>query len=141
MTIPNLPPAATATLAAWHKMAAAKDFTDLASISAPDVLFRSPAFFKPYAGKDAFSLVISTVITIFEDFQYHRSFVTPDSQSVVLEFSARIGDSQLKGIDMIRFAENGQIAEFEVMIRPANALLTLGKLMSERAGPTLKDMR
>ena len=39
-------------------------------------------------------------------------------KNVVLEFSANVGDKSLKGIDMIRFNEQGKIVDFEVMIRP-----------------------
>jgi hypothetical protein len=33
---------------------------------------------------------------------------------------------------MIRFDQNGKIVDFEVMIRPFNALAALGKAMGER---------
>ena len=137
---PKLAPAVAQSLAAWHTMVAAKSTTDLPLISAADVLFRSPAFYKPYQGPQAFQTVIGAVITVFEDFTYHRTLASADGLSVMLEFSARIGDAQLKGIDLIRFNPDGKIAEFEVMIRPMNALMALGKLMSERAGPKLKAL-
>jgi hypothetical protein len=56
---------------------------------------------------------------------------------VVLEFSARVGDKQLKGIDMIRFDEQGRIVDFEVMIRPLNSLQALGEEMGKRLGQVL----
>jgi ketosteroid isomerase-like protein len=135
-----LAPAAARSLAIWHEMAAAKSLDRLASISTDDVLFRSPAFFKPYKGKQALQIVLSNVLTVFEDFAYHRTLSTADGHSIVLEFSARIGATELKGIDLIRFNSDGKIAEFEVMIRPMNALMALGKLMAERAGPALKAL-
>jgi SnoaL-like domain len=137
---PTLSPAVAKSLAAWHVMAAAQQVDGLPAISAPDVLFRSPAFFKPYQGPEAFQTVIAAVMTVFEDFKYHRTLMSADGLSVMLEFSAHIGDAQLKGIDLIRFNPDGKIAEFEVMIRPMNALMALGKLMSERAGPKLKAL-
>ena len=51
---------------------------------------------------------------------------------MVLEFSAKVGDKSLKGIDMIRFDETGKIVDFEVMIRPFNALQALGAEMGAR---------
>jgi ketosteroid isomerase-like protein len=135
-----LPPKLARTLDTWHAMIAAGDVTALPSILADDVVFRSPAFFKPYPGKDALVLVLGTVIKVFEDFTYHRQFLSADGQSVVLEFSARIGDKQLKGIDMFRFDADGLIAEMEVMVRPGNALMALGQTMAERAGPALRAL-
>ena len=74
---------------------------------------------------------LRTVITILEKFTYDRQFVTDDGKSVVLEFSAAVGDKALKGIDMIRFDDEGRIVEFEVMIRPFNALQALGAFAHE----------
>ena len=138
-------PEVARTLATWHEIIATGDVTRLPSILADDVVFRSPAFFKPYPGKEATVLVLSTVINVFENFVYYRSFYTPDGSSAILEFGANIGTKSLKGIDMFRFNAEGLIAEMEVMIRPGNALMALGQTMAERAGPALlallKDSR
>jgi hypothetical protein len=48
-----------------------------------------------------------------------------------------VGDKQLKGIDLIRFNEQGQIIEFEVMIRPLSGLQALGEEMGRRLAPYL----
>ncbi len=48
---------------------------------------------------------------------------------MVLEFSARVGDRQLKGIDLIRFDRQGKIVEFEVMVRPLSGLQAPGQEM------------
>ena len=63
-------------------------------------------------------LVLTTVVQIFENFRYHRTFVA-GSHDVALEFAANIGKWQLKGIDLITFNELGEMVEFEVMIRPS----------------------
>ena len=70
------------------------------------------------------------MIQVFGEFRYHRQFVAGDSAA--LEFSAYIGDLSLKGIDLIRLGDDGRIVDFEVMIRPANALLALGEEMGKR---------
>jgi hypothetical protein len=56
----------------------------------------------------------------------HREPPTPDGLSVVLEFSAKVGDKSPKGIDMIRFDDTGHIVDVEVMVRPLNGLEALG---------------
>ncbi len=55
-----------------------------------------------------------------------------DGNNVVLEFSAQVGDKKLKGIDMIRFNDQGQIIDFEVMIRPKSGLEALAAEMGQR---------
>ncbi|MBZ5794737.1 nuclear transport factor 2 family protein [Burkholderia contaminans] len=130
-------PAVAKSLEAWHVMIENKDFGTLESIVHPDAVFRSPMAFKPYGPAPALLMALRTVITILENFTYHRQFVTDDGLSVVLEFSASVGDKALKGIDMIRFDDEGRIVEFEVMIRPFNALQALGAEMGARLGQQL----
>ncbi|MNF65909.1 hypothetical protein D3C84_476880 [compost metagenome] len=74
---------------------------------------------------------------MFEDFTYHRELATADGLNVILEFSARVGEKQLKGIDMIRFNEQGKIVDFEVMVRPLSGLQALGEEMGKRLGAYL----
>lgn len=137
----TLHPAAVRSLAAWHDMVERKDLRELASIVHPDAVFRSPMAFKPYESAQALILVLKTVVTIFEDFTYHRRFVGHDGLGVVLEFSAAVDGRKLKGIDMIRFDEGGLIVDFEVMIRPFSGLQALGARMGERLGHLLPDYK
>lgn len=117
-------------LAAWHVIVAERDFAALPALLAPEIVFRSPFAHTPYTGVDKVAALLSTVALVFGDFTYHREFVAGDSAA--LEFSARVGDLALKGIDLIRFDGEGKIVEFEVMIRPANALMALGQEMGRR---------
>ena len=60
------------------------------------------------------------VIDIFQDFEYQREWV--DENNLALELSARVDDKKIKGIDLIRWNEEGKIIHFEVMLRPMNGL-------------------
>lgn len=128
-------------LSRWHEMAASGDLSQVGEIAREDVVFRSPVAHTPYHGREALTLVLSTVIKVFEDFTYHRRFTTEDGKSVALEFSAHIGGKQLKGADFIRFDDEGLIAEFEVMIRPASGLMALGQAMAARLEGKLDGFR
>lgn len=133
----HLKPAVAESLAIWHDMVAKRDLSALASIVHPDAVFRSPMAIHPYQPAAALILALSTVINVFEDFTYHRQLASDDGLNVVLEFSARVGDKQLKGIDLVRFNEQGQITEFEVMVRPLSGLQALGAEMGARLGDKL----
>ena len=128
----QLHPAAVLSLQTWHRMVETRNLSDLASIVHPEATFRSPMAFKPYHSREAVILILSTVITIFENFTYHREFASEDGLNVVLEFSAEVGGKNLKGIDMIAFDTDGLIVDFEVMIRPLNGLQALGAEMGAR---------
>ena len=133
----NMPPAVAEALGSWHAMIAAGDLGQLPELLHPQALFRSPMAFKPYAGAPMVNLILNTVLKVFEDFAYHRELASPDGLSLVLEFSAKVGERELKGIDMIRFDEEGKIVEFEVMIRPMSGLQALGEEMARRLAPLL----
>ena len=121
-----------ASIKRWHEMLDTKDMSILNELLAEDVVFRSPVAFKPYPGKQVVFFILTNVIQVFENFTYHREFYTEDGLNVVLEFSANVGGKKLKGIDMIRFNENGQIVDFEVMIRPKSGLEALAVQMGQR---------
>ena len=133
----GLHPAAAASLVTWHAMVERRDLGGLGAITHPDVVFRSPMAFSPYHSAPALQLALTTVLQVFEDFTYHRQLASDDGLNVVLEFSARVGDKNLKGIDFIRFDEAGKIVEFEVMVRPLSGLQALGEQMGARIGRPL----
>lgn len=130
----GLSPAAARSLETWHRLVEARDLSGLVAIVHPDASFRSPMSIHPYRSREALVLALSTVITIFEDFTYHRQFAGDGGMSAVLEFSARVGDRSVKGVDIIRFDDDGLITDFEVMIRPLNGLQALGAEMGARLG-------
>lgn len=130
-------PAVRRALAQWHHMVAAKELGGLEALLADDVTFRSPMAHKPYEGVGLTATILRTVLQVFEDFAYHRQLCSADGLNVVLEFSARVGTRQLKGVDLIRFDAEGQIREFEVMVRPMSGLQALGEAMAQRLAGTL----
>jgi hypothetical protein len=135
-----LAPLPQQTLAGWHQFVATGDQDLLAPLLAEHIVFRSPFVQSPIPGRTATLLVLTTVVRIFENFRYHREFVA-GSHDAALEFSANIGKWQLKGIDLIKFDEAGEMIEFEVMIRPIKALQALGEEMGSRIGPELLRLK
>ncbi|WP_166365615.1 nuclear transport factor 2 family protein [Pseudomonas akapageensis] len=137
MTELNLQAQAAASLQRWHAMVDQRDLSALPELLAPNVVFRSPMAHTPYPGPAVVSTLLNTVLQVFVDFTYHRQLATADGLSVVLEFSARVDGRELKGIDMIRFDEQGKIVDFEVMVRPMSGLQALGEEMGRRLGSYL----
>jgi hypothetical protein len=135
-----LAPLPQQTLAGWHRFVETGNADVLAPLLAEDVVFRSPFAQTPFPGRAATLLVLTTVVQIFENFRYHRSFIA-GSHDAALEFSANIGKWQLKGIDLIQFNAGGEMTEFEVMIRPIKALQALGEEMGNRIGPQLAQLK
>jgi hypothetical protein len=135
-----LAPLPQKTLDGWHRFVASGDPGLLSPLLAEDIVFRSPFVQSPIPGKTATLLVLTTVVQIFENFRYHRTFVS-GNHDVALEFAANIGKWQLKGVDLIKFDASGEMIEFEVMIRPIKALAALGEEMGNRIGPELMRLK
>jgi hypothetical protein len=138
--ISALAPLPQRTLDGWHRFVASGDHGLLASLLSEHIVFRSPFVQSPIPGREATLLVLTTVVQIFENFRYHRTFIA-GSHDAALEFSANIGKWQLKGIDLIKFNASGEMVEFEVMIRPIKALQALGDEMGNRIGPQLARLK
>jgi hypothetical protein len=135
-----LAPLPQQTLEGWHRFVASGDRDLLASLLAEHIVFRSPILQSPIPGRPATVLVLTTVVQIFENFRYHRTFVA-GPHDAALEFSANIGKWQLRGVDLITFNEAGEMTEFEVMIRPIKALAALGEEIGNRIGPQLAALK
>lgn len=111
----------------FRAAAESKDFSNFEEIFAEDVTFRSPAVFKPYEGRDAVAMILTTVARVFEDFRYTAHVETGDVAT--LAFSARVGDRELEGIDLLRFDGVGKVRDMAVYIRPMSGLHALAEAM------------
>jgi hypothetical protein len=135
-----LAPLPQRTLDGWHRFVASGDPEILRPLLSEYIVFRSPFVQSPIPGRTATLLVLTTVARIFENFTYHRTFVA-GSHDAALEFAANIGKWQLKGVDLIKFNDAGEMVEFEVMVRPIKALQALGEEMGSRIGPQLAQLK
>jgi ketosteroid isomerase-like protein len=114
---------------AFRAAAEAKDFGAAENLLAADVTFRSPVVFKPYEGRDQVQLILSAVVQVFEDFRYIEQVETGDV--AVLQFETRVGDMQLRGVDILKFGDDGTITELTVMVRPMSGMHALAEAMQK----------
>ena len=118
-----------------HAFRAAVESGDLDALDdllAGDVVFRSPAVFKPYEGRETVTAILRTVFGVFEDFRYTDELAGDGVHALI--FEARVGDRTLQGMDLIRPDGDGRIGELTVMVRPASGLMAL----AGRMGPALE---
>ena len=114
----------------FRAAAEAKDFSQVDDLLAEDIVFRSPAVFKPYEGRDLVKVILGAVVQVFEDFRYLDQVEGDDR--AVLVFEARVGDRELQGVDILRFDSDGRVDELTVMIRPMSGLNALAEEMGRR---------
>jgi len=108
----------------------ARDHDAMTAALAPDVQFHSPVAFRPFDGREATAGVLAAIMSVFEDFEYTDELESGDT--VALLFRARVGDKAVQGIDYLRHDEEGQIAEFTVMLRPLSAIMAVGERMAPK---------
>lgn len=99
---------------------------------ADDVVFRSPAVYKPYHGKEQVEQLLRLVTTVFENFRYTHEW--RDGSTTILFFEANVGDRELQGIDILEENDVGQVAALTVMIRPLSGLQAVASAMAARLG-------
>src|SRR3954451_11934802 len=95
-----------------HAFRAAVERADLdaaVALLADDVVFRSPAVFKPYEGRETVATILRTVFSVFEDFRYTDELAGDGVHGLI--FEARVGERSLQGLDLLRTAADGRTAE------------------------------
>jgi SnoaL-like domain len=107
-----------------------EDFEAAFATLAPDVVFRSPAVYKPYEGREVVAALLAVVATTFESLRYTSEW--RDGDTTVLFFEASIGDRDLQGVDILEHDGNGLIARFTVMVRPLSGLQALASAVAAR---------
>jgi SnoaL-like protein len=115
---------------AFRAAAEDKDFSAVDRILSEDVSFRSPAVYKPYEGRAAVATILGAVGQVFEDFRYTDQI--EDGDVATLAFSARVGDRELEGIDLLRFDGDGKVRELAVYVRPMSGLNALAEAMGRK---------
>lgn len=106
-----------------------EDFGGMVDALSPDVVFHSPITFKPFEGREAVSTLLGVVMRTFEDFRYTDELDEDGIKALV--FEARVGDRLVQGLDLLRFGEDGLIADFTVMVRPLSAAMALAEAVGK----------
>ena len=121
--------------AAFRAAVEARDIEAMTDCLADDVAFNSPVAFKPFNGRDEVAGVLRAVMETFEAFEYTDEFDAEGKHALV--FRAKVGDKSVEGLDLLRYDEDGRIADFTVMLRPLSGLIA----MAEAMGPKVAALK
>ena len=114
----------------FRAAAESKDLSTIDELFAEDVVFRSPVVFKPYEGRDAVMMLLGAVAQVLEDFRYTDQVETGDAAA--LAFSARVGDREVDGIDLLHFDSEGRIKRLAVYVRPMSGITAVAEAMQRK---------
>ena len=118
-------------VARWHAyMQGGSDLALLSDMLADDAVFHSPVVHTPQEGKAKVMAYLGAAAVVLgnDSFRYVRELV--DGDDACLEFTAEIDVIHINGIDLIRFAPDGKIKDFKVMVRPMKAMNKLWEMMA-----------
>jgi hypothetical protein len=105
-----------------------KDIQRARSALAADIVFRSPAVFKPYEGRDAVMALLGVVGTLLlPELEYKWQVQEGDRE--VLCFASKVGGREVEGVDLLQYGEDGLVHELVVMMRPLSGLIAMRDAM------------
>ena len=116
---------------AWHALAKARNPRALAALLADDVVFHSPVVHTPQRGRVLATQYLSAALMILgnDSFRYVREI--RGERDALLEFELELAGVAVNGVDLVRWNEAGQIADFKVMIRPLKSIQAVQQKMAE----------
>jgi SnoaL-like domain len=110
-----------------------KDFERVRETMAPDVQFRSPAVFAPYAGREAVGALLRVVAEVLGPELVYQWQIR-DADREVLCFTSRVGNREIEGVDLLRYDDDGRVRELVVMMRPLSGLIAVRDAVAARLG-------
>lgn len=114
----------------WHGVIEHKDVAKLDNLLDDDVVFYSPVVHTPQRGKYITKMYLMGASESLQDeFVYTKKII--DGLHGVLEFSCKIDDITVEGVDIIELNEAGKVINFKVMVRPLKAVHKIHERMGE----------
>jgi hypothetical protein len=119
-----------AFLREWHRIVAAKDTDALQHMLSDDVTLGAPPYWTKLEGKAIVRHLLGIIIETIDGFTYHREWWK--GAELALEFTGRVGDLDLQGIDLISLDDANRVRNLDVPMRPVNAVLRLQELVAPK---------
>ena len=122
-------PEQPAAVRAWHAVVQSGDPALLDDLLADDVVFRSPAVFKPQEGKALTTRYLTSAMAVLgPSLRYVGEW--HGETSAVLEFEADLDGVFVQGVDMLHWNGEDKLVAFTVLVRPMRGLQKLVELMA-----------
>ena len=125
----------------WHDVVSLRDYNMLTEIVDDNCIFYSPVVFTPQRGKDITLKYLMAASEVFNasNFKYHKEIIS--NQHASLEFTLTLEDTEINGIDLITWNDDGLITEFKVFIRPLQGVNIIHKMTVSYTHLTLPTIK
>lgn len=116
----------------WYRFIKSHDLSELKAMLHPDVVFESPVVHTPQRGADITFKYLTGAAKVLNGDSFRYLGEWRGDKSAVLEFATDIDGIAINGVDIIKFADDGRILHFKVMVRPLKAMNLLHQLMGRQ---------
>jgi ketosteroid isomerase-like protein len=116
----------------WYRFIKSHDLAELKAMLHPDVVFESPVVHTPQRGADITFKYLASAIKVLNGDSFRYLGEWRGDKSAVLEFATDVDGITINGVDIIKFADDGRIVHFKVMVRPLKAMNLLHQLMGKQ---------
>ncbi len=120
------------TAEAFRRAVEASDLAAIEATLAPDIVFHTPIKFRPFEGREMVMALFGVLLETLTDFRYTDELAGHGTAALV--FSAKVGDREIEGLDLLRFGADGLIDDFTVMVRPLTAAQALAEAVGRGLG-------
>ncbi len=114
----------------WHRIVAEKDGAAIGAVLAPDVSLGSPPYWAKLHGAEIVGHLLMLILATIEGFTYHREWC--DGAELALEFTGRVGELDLQGIDLISLDAHNRVRNLDVLMRPVNGVIQLREAIAPK---------
>ena len=112
-----------------------RDFAPAAAVLADDVEFRSPVLAEPWRTKPVLEQLGPAMVAVLEDVAITATLEQGDR--AVLMFTARRGETEVEGVQVLDVGGDGKVSDLAILIRPLPALQAVARAMGELLDPQL----
>ncbi len=118
----------------FRKAVEAHQIDSMVEAFTENAVFHSPVSYKPIEGRAAIRNLLTILLEALQDFRYTDQLESSEGTRGLV-FRARIGDTELEGVDLLRFDASDLINDLTVMVRPRSAIealrLEVGKRLTQ----------
>jgi hypothetical protein len=117
-------------LTVWHRVVAERDLAALPDLIASDITMGAPPYWQKLQGERIVGHLLGLIVHTIEGFTYHREWT--QGAELALEFTGKVGDLDLQGIDLITLNGDGRVQNLDVLMRPVNAVIALREAIAPK---------
>ena len=124
-------------LSSWHRVVAERDLAALPRFLTANVTLGAPPYWQKLQGRPLVAHLLGLVVHTIEGFTYHREWTR--GTELALEFTGKVGDLEIQGIDLISLSADGRIRNIDVLMRPVNAVIALREAIAPKMAAFLAE--